>query len=79
MDATAVTRQDLIRYYLRRMALEVHPDAKYVTLAEAIDVHPMTLTVWIRWGRIPKKSARQLQRRFGPELAPADLLVGAAT
>ena len=69
-------RSNFIRYHLRRMALEVHPDAQFAALAAEIDVHKVTLTTWIRWGRIPKKAARQLQRRFGPELAPAELLTG---
>lgn len=62
-------RSTLVSLTLRQCALVVDPRyGRLSNLAEELDVHATTLSLWIREGRIPRKAARRLQRRFGKKL-----------
>jgi len=70
-----ISREDFISFTLRQCALSVDPRyGKLSSLAQSLDMHESTLHVWVRNGRIPKKAARILQRKFGKKLANAEIL-----
>lgn len=78
MSLENLTRQDSIRYLLNRLALELFPpDGHLKDLAADLGVHPTTLSVWMQTGSVPRSKADWMQRRYGPDLAPADLLSSA--
>lgn len=63
------TRQEAVSVCLRSCALVVDPRRGLLkSLADEMDLHETTLSVWIREGRIPPKSAKRLLRRFGKKL-----------
>lgn len=75
MNKEFESRTQMVRDCLLRCALEVDPGRGWKkVLAAEIDVHPITLHVWERNGRIPPKAAKRLQKRFGKKLADASLL-----
>ena len=76
--STRKKRSALVSRCLRQCALKIDPQAQLKTLAKKIDVHPVTLSVWIRDGRIPAKSARVLLAAFGADLIDVELLSGEA-
>jgi hypothetical protein len=68
-------RQTLIALCLRKCALEVDPRQGLLkTLAEHVEMHVTTLSMWTSQGYIPRKSARMMQRKFGKKLANAEIL-----
>lgn len=67
-----MSRSDIVRAHLLRMAKRVDPDAGLLqNLAAAIDVHPTTISDWIAQGYIPHFQCKKLHKRFG-KLAPVD-------
>jgi len=68
-------RQTVVAFVLRQCALVVDPRyGKLSTLADEIDVHYTTLSLWIQEGRVPERAAKRLQRRFGKKLINTELL-----
>jgi hypothetical protein len=69
----ALSRTDLVSYCLRLLALNVDPGNGHLTkLAEAIDVHPTTVSAWIGQGYVPMFQCKKLQKRFGQKAVPLD-------
>lgn len=67
--------QDQVSLCLRQCALNLSPRTGYLKdLAAELEVHETTLSLWIREGRIPRKAARRLQRRFGKKLVNLELV-----
>ena len=74
---TREERKKIVSRCLRRLALEVDPEeAKLSALAKAMDLHRVTLSIWIKNGRIPRKSANALRTRFGGKKVNVKLLMG---
>ena len=70
-------RTTIVSLCLRQCALIVDPKNGHLTkLAEHLDLHSVTLSKWISDGRVPRKSAKRLARRFGKKFVDVDLLVG---
>lgn len=70
-----LTPQDQVSLCLRQCALHLNPRTGYLKdLAAEMDVHETTLSLWMREGRIPRKAARRLQRRFGKKLVDLHLV-----
>lgn len=69
-----MTPSEVVKHHLLTMALVVDPgNGRLEHLAEAIELHPVTLSKWIAQGYIPDFQLRKLVNRFG-DLAPvADL------
>ena len=68
-----MTRQELISFILRNCALMCDPRyGRLKALAEAIDTHEVTVSVWISQGYVPEHQVRKLQKRFGKKSAPID-------
>lgn len=68
-----MSRQELVSLILRRCALLCDPRrGRLKSLAESIDVHEVTVSVWIGQGYVPKHQVRKLQKKFGKENAPLD-------
>lgn len=68
-------RETIVSLTLRQCALVIDPRyGKLSALADEFELHPTTLSLWIREGRIPIKAARRLQRRFGKKLVNVDLV-----
>jgi hypothetical protein len=73
-----LSREDAVSLCLRQCALVVDPRyGRLSKLAEEFELHETTLGLWIRNGRIPRKSCRKLERRFGKKLVKFDFLVDA--
>ena len=69
-----MTRQEIVRAHLLRMARRVDRDHGHLqSLADAIEVHPTTISDWINQGYIPHVQCKRLHKRFG-KLAPVDEL-----
>lgn len=67
--------QERVALCLRKCALEIDPRQGLLkALAQHIDMHETTLSMWQAQGYIPRKSARMLQRKFGKRLANAEIL-----
>lgn len=57
------------------LALHVDPkDGLLSTLAEAIEVNPITVWRWKSQGFVPYHQVTRLQRRYGKKLVPEDEL-----
>lgn len=70
-------RRALVSRCLRQCALTIDPLRGHLKeVAKKIDVHPVTISVWIRDGRVPPKSARALLAAFGEPLVDVDALTG---
>ena len=68
-------RQTVVAFVLRQCALAVDPRyGKLSVLAEEVDVHYTTLSLWIQQGWVPTRAAKRLQRRFGKKLINIELL-----
>lgn len=71
-----LTRKEIVSLCLRQCALVVDPGNGHLkSLANEFEWHEVTLYTWIKNGRIPFKSARKLERRFGKRFVNVDLLV----
>jgi hypothetical protein len=58
---------------LRLLALHADPRNGHLTvLAEEINVHPTTISVWIDKGFVPEFQCRKLVKRFGKKRVPLD-------
>lgn len=63
---------EIVRHHLLKMALVVDPShGRLNHLCDEIDVHPTTVSQWIKQGYIPSFQLRKLEKRFG-ELAPVE-------
>jgi hypothetical protein len=69
-----MTPPERVSYILRRCALELHHLGELTLLAEEMGVTLNTVSRWKRIGYMPMTKARWLERRFGTELAPVNLL-----
>lgn len=68
-------RRALISKTLRTLALEVDPVNGYLkSLADDFQVHPMTLSEWIKNGVVPNFQAIKLRKRYGEHLVDVDLI-----
>lgn len=68
-------RRALISKTLRTIALEVDPINGYLkSLADDFQVHPMTLSEWIKNGEVPRFQAVRLRKRYGDRLVDVDLI-----
>lgn len=66
MSPRTLTREEAVSLCLRQCALVIDPRNGFLkSLAEDLDLHETTLSVWITNGRIPRKAARRLRARFG--------------
>lgn len=76
LDQPPVERdfKENVRYILKRVALEVSVEGSLEKLAERMNVHPTTISHWMRQGDVPPFRARNLQAVFGLDLAPANKL-----
>lgn len=75
--STELTREEAVSLVLHRCALQLDPRyGRLALLAEEFDLHPSTITYWMRNGRVPPKAARRLLRRFGKKLIDIDFLIG---
>lgn len=75
MISKNLSPQEQVSFCLRQCALHLNPRTGHLKdLAEELEVHDTTLSLWIREGRIPRKAARRLQRRFGSKLVNLDLV-----
>jgi hypothetical protein len=71
-----LTREEIVSLCLRQCALVIDPRNGHLkSLAAEFEWHEITVYQWIKNGRIPFKSARRLQRRFGKKLVNIELLV----
>ncbi len=67
-----LSRSEIVRWHLTRMARKVDPDNGHLSkLADALEMHPTTLSDWSAQGYIPHFQCRKLHKRFG-KLAPLD-------
>lgn len=72
-----LTSSDFVSLTLRQAALIVDPKlGRLSVLAEQFELHPSTLQVWIKNGRVPRKPCRRLLKRFGRKFINFDRLVG---
>ena len=68
---------DFVSLTLRQAALMIDPKlGRLSILAEEFELHPSTLQVWIKNGRIPRKPCRRLLKRFGRKFIDFARLVG---
>lgn len=68
-----MTREELVSFVLRNCALLCDPRNGHLrSLAAAISVHEVTLSVWIKQGYVPLPQVRVLQSKFGRKNAPTD-------
>lgn len=73
-----LSASEFVSVTLRQVALMVDPKlGRLSILADAFDLHPSTLQVWIKNGRIPKKPCRRLLKRFGRKWINLDRLTEA--
>lgn len=69
---SGMSRSDVVSWHLKRMARKVDPEHGYMSsLAEALELHPTTLSDWVAQGYVPMFQVRKLHRRF-KKLAPVD-------
>ena len=69
------SREEIIGFHLNVLALHVDPkDGRLASLAEAIEVNPITLGRWKSQGFVPWHQVRRLQKRYGETLVPEDEL-----
>ncbi len=72
-----ITPSDFVSLTLRQAALIVDPKlGRLAVLAQQFELHPSTLQVWIKNGRVPRKPCRRLLKRFGRKFIDFDRLVG---
>lgn len=77
MQPTDLTREEVVSQCLRKCALEVDPRYGHLkALADEFGWHSITLSVWIRNGRVPEHAAVRLKKRF-PSIVDVDSLVHA--
>lgn len=70
-----LSRNDLVSHHLRVLALIVDPRKGQLNrLAEAIEVHPTTLSTWIEQGYVPLFQCKKMERRFGKKKVLVDEL-----
>lgn len=70
-----MTREERVSFVLRQCALLVDPRNGYLkSLADVLEIHEVTLSVWIKQGYVPFHQAKKLQKRFGKKRAPVDEL-----
>lgn len=68
-----MTRQEVVAFVLRNCALRCDPRHGHLkSLADVIDTHEVTLSVWIRQGYVPVHQVAKLQKKFGKKNAPLD-------
>lgn len=68
-------RQELVSKVLRTIALEIDPRlGSLKALADDFKIHNVTISVWIRNGRIPREQAMRLRQRYGKHLVDVDLV-----
>lgn len=68
-------RQEIVSKALRTLALHHDPMSGNLTkLADRIQVHPVTLSVWINKGYVPHASVLVLEAVFGKQLVDLDAL-----
>lgn len=71
---TKKQRRAHVSRVLRQCALIVDSQGRLKKLAERIDVHPVTVSVWIRNGRVPKDAADAIKGVF--DFVDVAMLVG---
>lgn len=77
IPAADISCTDYVSQTLRQVALIVDPKlGRLAALADEFDLHPSTLQLWIKNGRIPRKPCRRLLKRFGRKFIDLDRLVG---
>lgn len=68
-----MTRQEIVSLVLRQCALLCDPRHGHLkSLADALEVHEVTVSVWIGQGYVPEHQIRKLQKKFGKKNAPID-------
>lgn len=68
-----MTRQELVSFILRQCALLCDPISGHLkSLSPLLEVHDVTLSVWISQGYVPEHQVVKLQKRFGEDNAPLD-------
>lgn len=71
----SMTRQELVAFHLRTLALRVDPRNGHLSkLADEISVHSTRVTAWINQGYVPMFQVRKLQKMFGKKHVPVDEL-----
>lgn len=70
-----LSRSEIVSLALRQCALLCDPKSGHLkVLAKRLDVHHVTLSVWIRQGYVPELHAENLQKEFGAQFADANVL-----
>ncbi|MBT9159026.1 MAG: hypothetical protein DDT26_00275 [Dehalococcoidia bacterium] len=68
-----MTRQELVSFILRHCALRCDPrHGRLRVLAAQLQVHEVTISVWIAKGYVPFEQAKKLEKKFGRSCAPAN-------
>lgn len=69
------SRTEIISFHLNVLALHVDPlHGRLTTLADALEINPITLSRWKTQGYVPWHRVKYLQKRYGRKLIPEDEL-----